>query len=299
MANTGEHLMQLRTVLEKAQQKLSVSWEVMEQDYVLSWVLFGMASVEEIRSNLVFKGGTALKKCYFGDYRFSQDLDFSSLKGAPEGDHLEKLLMKACDYAQKELYNRIPNPVLTCSRYTEKKPHPHGQEAFVIRAQLPWHRTPYVRVMVEVTRNERLVNTPVLKDIIHGYPEDFRCQILTYTIEEIFSEKLLAILQNIKKIHEREWSRSRARDYYDVWRMLHNFRNELNAKTILEALSLKCESKGVSYQSIDSFFDTKALEAVQRDWNQWLSPMISPLPPYEKVIAECQQELKAFLNKSL
>jgi hypothetical protein len=25
----------------------------------------------------VFKGGTALKRCYFGDYRFSEDLDFS------------------------------------------------------------------------------------------------------------------------------------------------------------------------------------------------------------------------------
>ena len=28
-------------------------------------------------SNLAFKGGTALKRCYFGDYRFSEDLDFT------------------------------------------------------------------------------------------------------------------------------------------------------------------------------------------------------------------------------
>ncbi len=26
---------------------------------------------------LAFKGGTALKKCYFADYRFSEDLDFT------------------------------------------------------------------------------------------------------------------------------------------------------------------------------------------------------------------------------
>ena len=30
-----------------------------------------------MRERLVFKGGTALKRCYFGDYRFSEDLDFS------------------------------------------------------------------------------------------------------------------------------------------------------------------------------------------------------------------------------
>ena len=84
--------MQLRKVLEREQNKLKVSWEAMEQDYVLSWVLFGMASVEELRKNLAFKGGTALKKIYFGNYRFSQDLDFTCLEGAPEGDRLENAI---------------------------------------------------------------------------------------------------------------------------------------------------------------------------------------------------------------
>jgi predicted nucleotidyltransferase component of viral defense system len=30
-----------------------------------------------LRKLLAFKGGTALKRCYFGGYRFSEDLDFS------------------------------------------------------------------------------------------------------------------------------------------------------------------------------------------------------------------------------
>lgn len=33
--------------------------------------------VDSLRETLVFKGGTALRKCDFGDYRFSEDLDFS------------------------------------------------------------------------------------------------------------------------------------------------------------------------------------------------------------------------------
>jgi len=288
--------MQLRTVLEQEQRKLNAPWEVMEQDYVLSWVLFGLAAIDDIKDKLVFKGGTALKKCYFGDYRFSQDLDFSSLEGAPEGDHLETLITAACNHAQKALYERIPNPVLTCARYTEKKPHPHGQEAFVIRAQLPWHRAPYVRVMIEVTHNERVVNPPILKEILHGYPEDFNCKILTYSLEEIFSEKLHAILQNTKKIHEQKWSRSRARDYYDLWRMLSSFQNKLNSEIIMDTLAQKCEGRGVAYKSINDFFDIKALEAVQRDWDQWLSPMIYPLPEYERVMAELQQDLRGFLK---
>jgi uncharacterized protein len=30
-----------------------------------------------LRARLAFKGGTALKRCYFCDYRFSENLDFT------------------------------------------------------------------------------------------------------------------------------------------------------------------------------------------------------------------------------
>ena len=69
----------LRLRLEEARKRLGLPWEVLERDYLLSWVLAGITQVEILRDSLVFKGGTALKKCYFGDYRFSQDLDFSTV----------------------------------------------------------------------------------------------------------------------------------------------------------------------------------------------------------------------------
>ena len=49
---------------------------VLERDYCLSWFLVGL-SRSPLHGQLAFKGGTALKKCYFGDYRFSEDLDFT------------------------------------------------------------------------------------------------------------------------------------------------------------------------------------------------------------------------------
>ena len=44
---------------------------VLERDYCLAWFLVGL-SRSALRERLVFKGGTALKRCYFGDYRFSE-----------------------------------------------------------------------------------------------------------------------------------------------------------------------------------------------------------------------------------
>ena len=48
-----------------------------EKDYVLSWVLYGISKHPQL-SEWLFKGGTALKKCYFETYRFSEDLDFTA-----------------------------------------------------------------------------------------------------------------------------------------------------------------------------------------------------------------------------
>jgi hypothetical protein len=47
-----------------------------ERDYILSHVLAAIAACEQAEQ-IVSKGGTALRLCYFEDYRYSADLDFS------------------------------------------------------------------------------------------------------------------------------------------------------------------------------------------------------------------------------
>jgi len=44
---------------------------VIEKDYALSYVLAGIARESKLSHSLIFKGGTALKKLFFWDYRFS------------------------------------------------------------------------------------------------------------------------------------------------------------------------------------------------------------------------------------
>jgi len=116
----------LRTRLQEARKRLSLPWEVLERDYLLSWILAGIGRVDSLRETLVFKGGTALKKCYFGDYRFSEDLDFSGVEGVPTGDAMERAVRDACAAASKLLDEYAPVEI-ACERYTEKDPHPGGQ----------------------------------------------------------------------------------------------------------------------------------------------------------------------------
>src|SRR5260370_16421179 len=53
--------------------------DVLERDYCLAWFLAALAQ-SDLQRVLAFKGGTALKRCYFGEYRFSEDLDFTLLE---------------------------------------------------------------------------------------------------------------------------------------------------------------------------------------------------------------------------
>ena len=56
--------------------------DVLERDYCLAWFL-AMLAESDLKPVLGFKGGTALKRCYFGDYRFSEDLGFTLLEEIP------------------------------------------------------------------------------------------------------------------------------------------------------------------------------------------------------------------------
>jgi len=77
-------------ILEKS-ASFYLSPNVIEKDYVLSWILAGISERAEFSDTWIFKGGTCLKKCYFEIYRFSEDLDYTLTNPS----HLnEKFLLK-------------------------------------------------------------------------------------------------------------------------------------------------------------------------------------------------------------
>ena len=65
--------------IQRKASSAGVRDQQIEKDYVLSWILNGIAHHQTLSHSLVFKGGTVLKKFYFRDYRFSEDLDFTLL----------------------------------------------------------------------------------------------------------------------------------------------------------------------------------------------------------------------------
>jgi predicted nucleotidyltransferase component of viral defense system len=284
----------LRTRLQEARQRLGLPWEVLERDYLLSWILAGIGRTDSLRETLIFKGGSALKKCYFGDYRFSEDLDFSGTGDVPTGQALEDAVREACQSAARLLDEYAPVEVV-CERYTEKEPHPGGQEAFTVRARLPWQRRAQTRVMVEVSVDEKVLKPAPRRAVLHEYGEPLAAQIRVYALEEIVAEKLRAILQHVEKLEARGWSRSRARDYYDLWRVLGAYRNQLDLSGFASFLRKKCAVRNVAFQGSEDFFQDAMLVYVEKTWDQWLGPLVPGLPSYATVIGELRPQVEAFL----
>jgi hypothetical protein len=275
--------------------RLGVTWEVLERDYLISWVLAGIGRSEAIGDCLVFKGGTALKKCYFGTYRFSEDLDFTAMPEAPRGDELMTAVTTAARTTEGILDPYAPITI-NVERYQERDPHPGGQEAFIMRARLPWHTVASCRLMLEITMDEPILDEPMRREIIHGYEEPLEADVLVYSLEEILAEKLRSILQSASRMAERGWDRGRARDYYDLWRILGEYRSEIRPSRFRGLLSEKCAVRDVAYQDVDDFFPGPVVDQVAATWDQWLGILDREVPPFKEVAAGLLTVLRGLLE---
>ena len=284
----------LRTRLEDIRRRLGTRWEVLERDYLLSWVLAGIDAVPELKRTLVFKGGTALKKCYFGDYRFSEDLDFSGLKDTPTGGDLAEAIVRACDEA-RGLLDEYAQVEMHCERHVENNPHPGGQEAFLIRVRLPWHPRPDIPIKVEITADEEIAWPVERRRVIHDYGEPLDVELQVYSPTEVVAEKLRATRQQLARLENRGWMRNRARDYYDLWRVLGNYWDRLDLVDFRAHLDDKCRLRNVDFEGPEDFFDQRIVDDVERGWEDSLGPLITDLPSFARVMDELRPQVEALL----
>lgn len=274
----------LRIRLQDEAKLKKLPMHVIEKDYALSYVLAGIANQPELADSLVFKGGTALKKIFFGDYRFSEDLDFSVIN-APQGKQLEKCLTNAVQLSKKLLTEYGPFDI-ELKRNPERAPHPNGQDAFNILLKFPWQSALLCRIKVEITHDEPVILPPEYKAILHGYDEQLDCKVACYSIDEILAEKLRALLQTHKKLVMRGWNRPRARDYYDLWCILNKYSDTVNKAGLIEVLEQKCSHRDVAYKNIDDFFTDELVKEAYQHWQATLGNLVQALPDCKQVLEE-------------
>lgn len=143
--------------------------------------------------------------------------------------------------------------------------------------------------------DEPVLRPVVSRNILHEYGEPIQAEVQVYALEEIVAEKLRAILQHARKLEERGWNRSRARDYYDLWRLFSAYGDRMDLADFSTLLREKCAVRAVTFDGPEDFFQGRTLEHVEGTWEQWLGPLVTELPPFETVIGELRPRIAALI----
>jgi predicted nucleotidyltransferase component of viral defense system len=87
-----------RGEIDRVARDLQVNASDVERDYVFGWLLANLFGQSRLRDRLVLKGGNALRKGYFENTRYSDDLDFTT-SGGVSLNELRNELLAICDAA--------------------------------------------------------------------------------------------------------------------------------------------------------------------------------------------------------
>lgn len=264
------------------------------KDYALSYILAGIYSLSESRRVLAFKGGTALRKCYFPAYRFSEDLDFTMLEYWDD-DRLHAALRTASEKAAGLAANG-GRFTFAVDRLEHRDPHPFRQVDFRIRVDFPTGAS--LSIKAEVTRDEPVMRPAMVLPLIHVFESERLTEEITcYSLEEIALEKIRAFLQARRYLKNRDWL-NRSRDLYDLWYLHTQTKHRIDWATLRQDLRKKAAAREAEFSGPDDFRDPKVLDLYERQWRPRLEDFVKDLPQFSVAKAEFDRILDEVFSGS-
>ena len=249
---------------------------VLERDYCLAWFLVALSRTP-LRDGLAFKGGTALKRCYFGDYRFSEDLDFT-LAAEMTFDEIRRDLDPVFAEAK-----RATGAVFRFAR-EDRRTHSNSQ-TFYLGYEGPLPAPAGGReVKVDITICERLVFPLETRPILRGYeeyadlPDDAKIRV--YSLCEIMAEKVVALMDR---------ARNEPRDLFDVWHLVNG--GHIDLAHVADAIEQKWDFRGKKLADVGGEFAAKE-PRYKKLWGPRLSGQMVDLPEFNEVYRVVRRALR-------
>ncbi|MEX2556456.1 MAG: nucleotidyl transferase AbiEii/AbiGii toxin family protein [Actinomycetota bacterium] len=243
--------------------------DVVEKDYLLGWVLWGIGSDPVLGDGWVFKGGTCLKKCYLETFRFSEDLDFTVL---PSGISSEEHVLAALGNMLRRVQGESGIDFSVREPRLRRRPNDSWEGRIYYKG--PRGSPSPASVRIDLTVREAVIRPPAIRPIQHLYPDGLPAPatVRCYALEEVFAEKLRAMGE-----------RGRPRDLYDIVFLLGHPGLARHPQLVYETLVAKCESKGVQIPTLVSLQEAVHRAELESEWENMLRhqlPVLAPLEHY-------------------
>jgi len=249
---------------------------VLEQDYCLSWFLVGL-SRSPLRERLLFKGGTALKKCYFPEYRFSEDLDFTLAEEVPF-----ETIRAELEVAFTETY-RASGVVF---RYAREDRHAHvNSHTFYLGYEGPLPgESSGKEVKTDITIREEVVFPIEERPLLRGYEEyddvPKSAVIRVYSLREIAAEKVVALTDQ---------GRNEPRDLYDLWYLTEQ--GHIDVNELASPIARKLAFRGQDVKSLHRQLVAKE-QRLRALWSRRLAGQMATLPEFSGVFRAVRRNFR-------
>jgi len=250
---------------------------VLERDYCIAWFLIALSKTP-LREKLAFKGGTALKRCHFTDYRFSEDLDFTLLKETTF-DELKKDLEIV--YAKTKTISGIT------FRFEREDSQSHQNSySFYLAYDGPLPNTTSGKeIKADITIKEHLAHPIVDAYVLKSYPEysDLHegATIRAYSLQEIATEKTVALLDR---------ARTEPRDLFDLWHLTTKTKS-VDLAELIEGIKAKLVFRKKTIDETRTEFEKKEAR-LRKTWDSRLSAQMSDLPEFDGVFRAVKRALR-------
>lgn len=262
--------------IETESAKIGVSPQTIEKDYHLDWYLVALRS-EKLFSQFSFYGGTAIKKSYIPNHRFSEDIDLIS--GAKlDPDVIRQTLARAHKFVEKEanlFYSYRPDEVQIVGTQTRFVIHYRGfSEIGGIK-----------RFLLDLAQGIEELPKPISRRLITPYRDlaERKVQIQALPVEVICADKLALIVDRKRK---------EPRDIYDLWSVLtqvKKFDRRLFLSRFQKTLSYSADFEIIRFAFKDSDF--------QRAWEIRLKHQVPHLPDFNVVVLELIDKFEVIFKK--
>jgi len=167
---------------------------IAEKDYFLTLVLKTIVASSAGKA-LIFKGGTALHHCYLDQYRFSEDLDFSSNRTSLSIKEVQKIFDNTDYLSIKKDYLSEATIKIEKLQYTGPLMQPNS-----------------LKIEIDFLQNVLLPPQALTYHNVWGL--DFT--VVVMNVKEICAEKIRAMSD-----------RARYRDFYDIYLLLEKYHLDL------------------------------------------------------------------------
>ena len=271
----------LKDEIQRIATEKKLGIDIIEKDYILSWVLAGIHHHEATKDSWIFKGGTCLKKCYFETYRFSEDLDFTYRGEAhePTEDYYKNIFIEIAKWIYENAGIELPQQGIEFEVFKNPRNTTSVQGKLTYRGPIQRNVsiTRLPRLKIDLTLDEPMFLEPQIKNVDHPYSDMLEegKKILAYSYEELFAEKLRALVQRL-----------RPRDLYDVVHLFQQKNLNTNVALIRETLQKKCDLRSIPFPKIELIETHVNRKLLESEWATQLRHQMPELPQFELFLNE-------------